>query len=155
MSNAGLPEAGDAVLTFPRAVRVDAARYAAAAALPSGGAVDARAAAARARRDLALQGFEELRAGGAEALAELHRDAVRLVAPKIDEWSRLWKQTVEAETERTRDRLAALAAGDPAQLSDAIVTRAPEVSAERGYGMCGRLRTWHWPTDALESDSIS
>src|ERR1700754_253452 len=38
MSNSGLPEAGDAVLTFPREVLADPDRYAAAAALPGGGA---------------------------------------------------------------------------------------------------------------------
>ncbi|GAB3933934.1 hypothetical protein GCM10027614_06000 [Micromonospora vulcania] len=36
MQNSGLPEAGDAVLTFPPDVLADPAAYAAAAALPDG-----------------------------------------------------------------------------------------------------------------------
>src|SRR5690606_4054047 len=53
MQNAGLPEAGDAVLTFPLEVLADPEAYARAAALPPWSAGEAVvAAAARARRDL-------------------------------------------------------------------------------------------------------
>uniref|UniRef100_UPI0028ECB2AD cupin domain-containing protein n=1 Tax=uncultured Cellulomonas sp. TaxID=189682 RepID=UPI0028ECB2AD len=52
MSNAGLPEAGDAVLTFPASVLADPAAYRAAATLPGPDASDDElAAAARRRRD--------------------------------------------------------------------------------------------------------
>uniref|UniRef100_UPI000FDC0784 cupin domain-containing protein n=1 Tax=Microbacterium sp. CPCC 204701 TaxID=2493084 RepID=UPI000FDC0784 len=51
MQNAGLPEAGDAVMTFPAEVLDDPEAYARAASLPDG-TEDERAAAARARRDL-------------------------------------------------------------------------------------------------------
>lgn len=143
MSNAGLPEAGDAVLTFPAAVLADADAYAQAARLPDG---DGRAAAARVRRDLALQGFEALRAGGADAMARFHRRAIALVRHRVPQWRVLWETTVLAETERTRERLEALAAGDPEALADAAVHRAAPTPGERGHGMCGRLRTWAWPS---------
>lgn len=141
MSNAGLPEAGDAVLTFPADVLADPDAYAAAATLPTG---EGRAAAARARRDLALRGFHELRDAGPDGLSALHRQAVEIVRPRIARWQRLWQATVLADTERTRERLALLAAGDASALADAVVVSAPPTSPERGYGMCGMLRTWEW-----------
>ena len=64
MQNAGLPEAGDMVITFPPEVLATAESYAAAATLPE----DERTTfgtgdAARARRDLAVPTFNKLRAG--------------------------------------------------------------------------------------------
>ncbi|MBD7957672.1 cupin domain-containing protein [Microbacterium sp. Sa4CUA7] len=147
MSNAGLPEAGDAVLTFPDEVLADPAAYATATALPDG---EGRADAARARRDLALAGYERLRGevartGGA-ALAALHARAARLVRHRVTGWQEHWEATVAAEAERTRAQLAALAAGEAGAMAAAAVVRADAVPGERGYGMCGRLRTWEWPT---------
>lgn len=141
MSNAGLPEAGDAVLTFPAEVLDDPATYEAAATLPTGAG---RADAARARRDLALRGFTELRDAGPDALAALHRRAVALVRPKVAGWQELWRSTVLGETERTGERLALLAAGDESALAATAVTRVSPTSEERGHGMCGMLRTWEW-----------
>lgn len=141
MSNAGLPEAGDAVLTFPSHVLDDPDAYAAAATLPDGAE---RAEAARARRDLALRGFAALRDGGPDAVSELHRQAVKLVQPKLAGWQRLWRSTVLAETERTARRLALLASGDERALADAQVSRVASTSTERVHGMCGMLRTWEW-----------
>ncbi|MDL5351739.1 cupin domain-containing protein [Microbacterium sp. zg-YB36] len=146
MSNAGLPEAGDAVLTFPADVLDDPDAYAAAATLPAG---EGRADAARARRDLALHGYEQLRAAvraeGPAALAALHARAARLVQSRVAGWTATWEATVAAETERTRAQLAALAAGEPGTLAAASVARADATPGERGYGMCGRLQTWRWP----------
>jgi mannose-6-phosphate isomerase-like protein (cupin superfamily) len=155
MQNAGLPEAGDAVLTFPAEVLDDPAAYADAATLPDGGE-DERAAAARTRRDLALEGYgrllHDLERRGAVALAELHARAARLVQPRVARWRELWSATVEAETARTRDQLAALAGGMPGLLADAAVVRgAPHTGPHDGppaFGMCGRLETWQWPTPA-------
>ncbi|MGY1551295.1 cupin domain-containing protein [Microbacterium sp. A588] len=141
MSNAGLPEAGDAVLTFPTEVLDDPDAYAVAVALPAG---EGRAAAARARRDLALEGFTVLRAGGAEALARFHERAVRLVRPRTAQWRAQWETTVVAETARVDAQLTALAAGEPGLMSAASVTRIAPTSPERSYGMCGRLHTWQW-----------
>jgi len=147
MSNAGLPESGDAVLTFPPEILSDPDAYAAAAALPGAGASDAeREAAAYARRDLALTGFAQLRVGGASALASFQEQAALLVQPRVAAWRTLWEGTVAAETERTRQQLDALAAGRPGLMSSAHLTRAEPTGDVRGFGMCGRLRTWRWPT---------
>jgi mannose-6-phosphate isomerase-like protein (cupin superfamily) len=147
MQNSGLPEAGDAVLTFPAAVLDDPAAYAAAATLPACGG---REAAAKTRRDLAMQGYLELRdavaADGPAALEALHARAARLVRPRVAEWRATWEATVAAETERTRMQLDALGEGSPGALSAASVVRAIPTAGEPGVGMCGRLATWHWPT---------
>ncbi|MFS0866417.1 cupin domain-containing protein [Microbacterium sp. 179-B 1A2 NHS] len=142
MSNAGLPEAGDAVLTFPSDILRDPDAYAAAAALDD---VAGREASARARRDLALAGFEALRAGGPGALAQLHADAARIVQGRVPQWREIWQATVAAETARVDAQLDALAAGEPGGLRDASVRRAAERGPERTHGMCGMLRTWEWP----------
>lgn len=156
MSNAGLPEAGDAVMTFPAEVLDDPEAYAAASALPAAdpggprdsGDADARAHAVRVRRDLAMCGYLELRtaveAGDDTALAALHARAARLVQPKVAAWRALWERTVAVETARTRAQLDALSAGEVGALGSASVRRAVPTGADLGYGMCGRLRTWHW-----------
>lgn len=149
MQNAGLPEAGDAVLTFPADVLDDPEVYAAAATLPALGTEHERAAAARARRDLAMTGYAELLddldARGPAALADLHARAARLVQGRAAQWQRLWATTVEAETARTRTQLASLADGMPGLMADAAVSRGERHDGPRAFGMCGRLRTWKWP----------
>ena len=153
MQNAGLPEAGDAVMTFPSDVLDDPDAYATAATLPAEGTDDERAAAARARRDLAMRGYGELLAAleerGPAALTELHERAARLVQPRVERWRRLWAATVEAETARTRDALTRLADGMPGLMADAAVTRGDRDDGPRGFGMCGRLQTWEWPVPPL------
>src|SRR5690606_36354988 len=142
VANAGLPEAGDAVFTFPAAVLDDDAAYAAAAALPAGADP---AAAAQARRDLALEGFAELRAAGAAGLAAFHARAARIVQPRVAQWRDRWQATVAAEAARVEEQLTALAGGDPGAMPAASVSRAEPASTDRSYGMCGRLHTWRWP----------
>ena len=62
MQNAGLPEAGDAVLTMPPSILADPERYAAQMALSSPDRIDpADEQRARRRRDLAVEGFLALR----------------------------------------------------------------------------------------------
>lgn len=155
MQNAGLPEAGDAVLTFPAEVLDDPVAYATAAALPEGDDAT-RAEAARARRDLAMRGYlqllADLEARGDAALADLHARAARLVQPKAAHWQRLWRETVGAETDRTRDQLGRLAEGMPALLAEASVARGERTPGPRGFGMCGRLQTWRWPEPSADAD---
>lgn len=142
MQNSGLPEAGDAVMTFPAHVLDDPDAYARAAALPAG---RDRADAVRVRRDLAIDGYEQLLAGGPAALDALHRRAAALVGPRIERWRALWEQTVAAETARTRGQLDALGRGEPGLMAAASVQRAESSPGGRAYGMCGRLTTWTWP----------
>jgi hypothetical protein len=206
MSNAGLPEAGDAVFTFPPEVLADPEAYRAAATLPQpsvgagadvpagdaprrgvaqGGAPrqnaaqrDATrrdtpqdlaeddpvvAAAARARRDLALQGFHELRRGverdGAAALDGLYERAAGLVAARSEGWRDGWTASVGRAVTDTDAALSALAPGadgagaaaaaGPADLAAAVghlgngrVAARDAEPGPRRYGMCGRLRVW-------------
>lgn len=152
MSNAGLPEAGDAVMTFPPHALADVATYRAAAALPRGGAhadvTDADVAqAARARRDLALEGYAQLREsaerhGPRAALGTFHDAAVRLVRPSVPRWQDLWGRTAFAETDATAGVLEGLMRGDAPHLQTGRAERFAARPAPRRYGMCGRLETW-------------
>ncbi|RRO20408.1 cupin [Saccharopolyspora rhizosphaerae] len=140
MQNSGLPEAGDAVFTFPPEVLADPDAYAEAAALPEPDGPEAERAARR-RRDLAVTGYLPLREalldGDNGPLRAFHRAAARLVAPKIAEWVPHWRRGALRAAERTGDQLRALAEGDAHHLDQARVAIA--VPARRdGYGMCGR-----------------
>lgn len=145
MQNGGLPEAGDAVLTFPPEVLADAEGYAAAAASADGVHVHtAGERSARHRRDLAVDGFLELRrrteAGDRSALEDFYRAAVRLKSGRFDDWERLWRGRALATAEHTGHRLSALRNTDLSPLCAAEVhhSGAP-AAADRRFGMCGRL----------------
>ncbi len=147
MQNAGLPEAGDMVITFPHDVLATPGAYAAAATLPEGERTTAGTGdAARARRDLAVPTFVELRdatASGDEApLRAFHEVAARLVQPHIAAWTQRWREGPLREVERTGDLLRALAEGDPDHLADASVQRLPPPDDERRMGCCGTLGTF-------------
>ena len=153
MQNAGLPEAGDAVMTFPDDVLADPERYRAAATLPGADRSDEeRLAAALARRDLAVEGFlalfgdDAVDAGHLDdghldpaRLARLHDRAVALVAPRAPEWRARWQAGALAAALETGRRLDALEAGRDPGLADARVAASPAADA---FGMCGRLRTY-------------
>jgi mannose-6-phosphate isomerase-like protein (cupin superfamily) len=141
MSNAGLPEAGDAVMTFPPDVLADPERYRAAVTLPAG---DGAAPAVRRRRELAVGGFDHLvtrmRAGDPGPLEGFYASAAALVRPRIEDWRRIWQSTVEADARRTAAVLDALDRGDFDHLRDGGVRESPQ-SAETRWGMCGHLHT--------------
>ncbi|MBO0899244.1 cupin domain-containing protein [Cellulomonas sp. zg-ZUI222] len=152
MSNAGLPEAGDAVMTFPPPALADTVTYRDAAALPVGGAhaevTDEHVAqAVRARRDLALQGYGQLlqaaaRHGAAAALRPFHEAAVRLVRPSVPHWQDLWGRTAFAATDATAAVLEGLMRGAAPHLAHGRSERVESDPAPRRYGMCGRMETW-------------
>lgn len=137
MQNSGLPEAGDAVLTFPAEVVADPLAYARAAALPPPAE----------RRDLAIEGFTRLRdaalAGDFEPLRAFHASAVRLVAPQLPEWRRRWTEGALRMAQLTGEHLASLDKGTAPHLSDADVDELPEPSERGRFGMCGLLDTYH------------
>ncbi len=168
MQNAGLPEAGDCVLTFPPDVLADPARYAEAASLDpppgriagaaasgpaardTGGtrdARDARAAAARRRRDLAIDGFTELRAqvtrDGPGALRPFLDAAVRLTADRVPDWR--GRCQAAAVAAHTAGQLTALGAGHAALLETGTVLRASSPPSRPTYGLCGRLTSYGPP----------
>jgi mannose-6-phosphate isomerase-like protein (cupin superfamily) len=141
MSNAGLPEAGDAVMTFPPDVLADPERYRAAAALPADGDVGE---AVRRRRELASGGFDRLvagmRAGDPGPLEAFYDSAVALVRPRVGDWRATWESTVAPDVRRTATMLDALARGDGAHLRAGGVRESPP-SPEARWGMCGHLHT--------------
>ncbi|WP_395244891.1 cupin domain-containing protein [Agromyces sp. MMS24-K17] len=150
MGNAGLPEAGDAVMTFPADVVADAERYGAAATLPaadgSEASVLARSEAARRRRDLAVTGYlpirDALARGDDRPLREFQAAAAALVAGRAPAWSELVAAGPLAQAERSAAITADLARGIHAHLADAHVEQADAPTGERGFGMCGRLRAY-------------
>jgi len=146
MGNSGLPEAGDAVLTFPAEVLADPDRYATAVALPDGGAPGADVTAAYRRRDLAVEGFTGLRAAverdGPSAMAAFYAAAVGLKQPVLDTWAQRWRTGAHRAATATGEQLAALRRGDPSHLFDAAVRALPGPSEHGRLGMCGLLDTY-------------
>jgi mannose-6-phosphate isomerase-like protein (cupin superfamily) len=144
MQNAGLPEAGDFVLTFPPAILADERAYAEAASLaPSGHVYASSAEAASRRRDLAVEGFATLRAQferrGAAALEEFYAAAARIVAPKLAAWRLAWETGPLAAAHRTGAQLDAIEQGRVEHLLDGAIYALPAPGAERRLGMCGTL----------------
>lgn len=139
MQNAGLPEAGDAVLTFPPDVLADPDAYARAASPDAGSPADA----ARRRRDLAIEGYLALRdqvaADGPGALDGFFAAALRLVGARVPEWRDRWREGPLAAAALTGSQLDQLGAGLPGQLDAGGLWQLERPAGQRGYGMCGRL----------------
>jgi mannose-6-phosphate isomerase-like protein (cupin superfamily) len=147
MQNNGLPEAGDAVFTFPPAVLADPERYASEARLPARSGPEAERAARR-RRDLAVEGYlplrEALRAGDNGPYLAFQRAAARLVREQVPRWRELWRAGALAAAERTGAQLDALEAGSADHLTRAgSYDTVP--SRRGGYGMCGRRDEYELP----------
>ena len=140
MANAGLPEAGDMVITFPPAILADPTAYADAAALPDDDRTTTGPGdAPRRRRDLAVPAFLDLAAattaGDPEPLRAFHAAAAALVRPHLGAWEGIWRSGPLAAAEATGRHLAALAAGDAGHLGDAVVHALPPPPDERRYGL--------------------
>jgi mannose-6-phosphate isomerase-like protein (cupin superfamily) len=130
MQNSGLPEAGDAVFTFPQPILTDPARYAEAAAISD-------EASARRRRDLAIEGFLELREK--DGFADFLAHAVQVVSPKLDMFEARWRSGALSSAQATETHLTALRTGDLSHLKEAAIHTthpAPKL------GMCGHLQTY-------------
>jgi hypothetical protein len=146
MQNSGLPEAGDAVLTFAPEVVADPEAYAAAMRLPE--ALDPTPTSdpdhpARRRRDNAIAGFlrlcEAYESGDSKPLEDFHVHAGALIQPKTSTWRERWADGPQAASEQTGQVLSALAAGQVDHLRGADIHRgeaAPKV------GMCGWLSAY-------------
>jgi mannose-6-phosphate isomerase-like protein (cupin superfamily) len=139
MQNSGLPEAGDAVLTLPPEYLTDPETYARATVIPADAPEEEQERVARARRDLAMEGFRALReAEGPQALSAFLRAAAALVRPRIAEWRERWRRGAEAAAAATGVQLDALERGEYPHLADAVV-RSEQPAAHGKFGMCGRL----------------
>lgn len=150
MQNAGLPEAGDMVITFPDEVLADPAAYAAHHELPEGerttrGSGDA----ARARRDLGVEGFAELRAAlereGKPALERFYRRVGALLRPRARDWRALLERGPLAAVRATERQLERLARGDAEHLLEASVHALAPPPDERRMGCCGTLGVYVAP----------
>lgn len=148
MQNAGLPEHGDAVMTFPPEYLADAEAYRRAAALEHRDADAGLAAgeqAARRRRDLALDGYFALKdavlAAGPSALEGFHAAAARLVAGRTAEWADLLAGGAARQVQLTQQQLASLDTAESIYLASAQTTMGKREN-RRIYGMCGRIQTW-------------
>jgi mannose-6-phosphate isomerase-like protein (cupin superfamily) len=144
--NGGLPEAGDAVLTFEPDIVADRERYSRTAALAATPPSDSLAHAARTRRDAAMAGYQRLKdaalAGDFDAVEQFQRDAVCLVQSRVPGWQELWSGTIAPEAARTEQWLADLAEGRFSHFKDAAVSRTAPANPERIFGMCGMLQKW-------------
>jgi mannose-6-phosphate isomerase-like protein (cupin superfamily) len=142
MQNAGLPEAGDAVFTFPHDVLEDEARYARATSLePRDGANGLELAYAR--RDLAVEGFSRLRADfeaeGTDALRRFYRVAVRVVRDRVPLWREVWQRKARQAALDTGIQLDAVEAGRFEHLFEAGLDELPGPREHGRLGMCGTL----------------
>jgi mannose-6-phosphate isomerase-like protein (cupin superfamily) len=148
MQNAGLPETGDAVLTFPPEILADPAAYARAAALPAQSVAGSAADAARRRRDLAIEGYLALRDAGPQAVAGFFAAAVRLVAGQVPQWRERWQAGALEAAALTGRRLDQIADGHAGHLAAGGLRRIARPAGPRRYGMCGLL-TGYDPAAAI------
>lgn len=143
MQNSGLPESGDAVRTLPPA-HLTRDRYPAAATL-AGADGTPDPARARARRDLAVEGFTALlhqwKLGDSQALEDSYNAAADLTAPRLAEWERIVEDGAAATAEAALAHIDALRHGDTSHLDLASVHR---IAGPPGttLGMCGFLTAY-------------
>lgn len=145
MQNAGLPEAGDAVFTFPDDIMADELAYLGAASL--NGATDAeRIVSTQRRRDRAVEGFGSLvgalRSGDDGPLRTFFERATALKRALAPEWESLVEAGPVQATRTTQDHLAELAQGSSAGLLEARVESGRSESDRPGIGMCGVLQAY-------------
>jgi mannose-6-phosphate isomerase-like protein (cupin superfamily) len=154
MQNSGLPEAGDAVMTFLPEHLADAGSYAALAKLPKLAEAGSEAVehAARARQAAAVTGFTRIREafsrGDDSPLLNLYESARRLVEPHSDRWRDIWANGAATAANETDEFLTAMALGDTHHLG-----RLPAASREEAdshaFGMCGFLDVYHLQPDGF------
>jgi mannose-6-phosphate isomerase-like protein (cupin superfamily) len=152
MSNSGLPEAGDAVMTFPPEHLRDRSSYLAIATLSGEG--DERTAAAMRRRDLALEGYRTLRsaydAQGPSALDAFYAAAVGIVRSEVTEWRRRWEAGAKRLADATGRALDALEAGTAPHVQAARLHTLTGPTETGRHGMCGRLDVYETAREARQ-----
>jgi hypothetical protein len=157
MQNAGLPEAGDLVITFPDEILADPEAYRAAATLPGGEqTTDGSGDAARARRDLGVEGYLLLRAameaGDESALTGFYERVAGILAPRARGWFSIWEEGPLSATRATEAQIDSIASGDFEHLLAASVQERPPPPRRRRMGCCGTLGEylggWAEPSEA-------
>lgn len=147
MSNAGLPEAGDMVITFPQEILEDPVRYRSHSILPeSESTTDGSGRAARARRDLGVEGFvqmrDALRDGRTAPLSRFYDQVAVMLAPRAPGWRSVFAGGVVKAMYNTKQQLEAMERADPSHMSRASVHELGPTTGERRLGCCGTLGTY-------------
>lgn len=137
MQNAGLPENGDAVFTFPPEILDDVEAYRRQASIDSIDGALARRDQAVAGMTLLKEGFSRSHEEGSRLLGELHRRAAELVAPAAAAWLDIVDRGPAAAVAATQERIEQLMNGTPVDLTGAQVSRV--LAGPERLGMCGRL----------------
>jgi mannose-6-phosphate isomerase-like protein (cupin superfamily) len=145
MQVATLPEVGDCILSFPEPVLADPAAYREAAAHDPGRSVAAAGEdVARRRRDLAVEGFNQLR-DGTFALDRFYELAAAVAAPLAPAWRAAWEEGPAAAAARAEELIAGLDDGVPALAPALFGLEPPDREV---LGLCGRLDTYPWAEGA-------
>ena len=142
MQNGGLPERGDFVMSFPKEILADPAKYMQALRAPT-------MPDALKRRDLSLKGYLELKAAfaqsreaGQEAMRAFYRAARNLIAPKVDGFEWVLKVGAQAELKTSLDACDFLKAGRTDYLEQARHAAIDPMSEPARPGMCGTLHSY-------------
>lgn len=145
MQNAGLPEAGDAVFTFPDDIMSEPLAYLTAASL-EGATEEERIGSALRRRDRAVTGFHELlqasRSGDDGPLRNFFERATALKREQAPGWESLIEGGPVRAAHQTEDRLAQLHQGSVAGLLEARVRTGGTADHGHNIGMCGLLQAY-------------
>jgi hypothetical protein len=143
MQNSGLPEAGDAVMTFPPEHLSPETYPDAASLLDADGTPNSERA--QARRDLAIAGFTELKRqwqrGNRSAYEDFCASAVRLVQPRLDTWEKTVRDGALAAAQTALRQIDTLRLGGFDHLFSAEISRIARPSPQT-LGMCGFLRAY-------------
>ena len=157
MQNAGLPEAGDHVLCFPQSVIAEKEAYFKQASLASaeGLVFTAGEKSAFSRRDLAVEGFNQLRermaAHGASAMFDFYRAAIETVRPNLKHWRSVWKKSALTVTLSTEKQLESIDQGKTDHLAAGRVYTLPAPGGERKLGFCGWLSPYKSESGVTDS----
>lgn len=145
MQNAGLPENGDAVMTFPPDHLRNLEVYRQVAALRAHGPAAERENEVAARRDLAVEGYlrirEAVEAGDFGPLEEFYASATSLVQPAAAGWQAIVNETVVEQATTTLSWIDGILRGAPSHLGRSAIFRPRDEAVEYRFGMCGRLQT--------------
>ena len=149
MQNSGLPEAGDHVLIFPPEVLSNRGLYYQKASLASaeGHVYASDEEAAFRRRDLAVEGFNQLRekfeSQGKSAMEEFYKQAITLVQDKVSDWQRVWKNKILSTCEKTEKQLKAVKFFNTSHLKNGKTYLLPSPEKPERFGFCGWLSPYN------------
>lgn len=141
MQNAGLPEAGDAVLTLPSRFWDQPESYRDTVSIQADTTQEQERLVLR-RRELAVEGFAELlercKDEGPSGLDPFFEYARQVVAPRLDTMVDLVNRTAASEVAATVDALASMASGSISHFHNGQVGHTTNDDVR--FGMCGMLK---------------